>query len=139
MAGAPQSDMTIFPLVRDAQGGPSADGRSLLVEAATVDGDVVRFAVALSEIQHFVAFLLVTTGKICAAHGMTGAVGPDSGPTLPIPATSIAIGAPDGDEGYLEISVGRAELVFSLPLSAFDSLGRTMLTASAPTDDTRVI
>ena len=51
--------------------------------------------------------------------------------TLPIPATSIAVGAPNGSEGYLGISVGRAELVFSMPLSAFGPLGQSLMMASA--------
>jgi hypothetical protein len=51
---------------------------------------------------------------------------------LPIPATSIAIGEPNGDEGYLGISVGRAELIFSLPVSAFESLGHSFLMAGTP-------
>jgi hypothetical protein len=51
--------------------------------------------------------------------------------SLPIPATSIAIGEPNGDEGYLGISVGRAELVFSLPVSSFGPLGESLLMASA--------
>jgi hypothetical protein len=48
-----------------------------------------------------------------------------------VPATSIAVGEPAGNEGYLGIAVGRAELIFSMPLSAFEELGRTMLTISA--------
>jgi hypothetical protein len=49
----------------------------------------------------------------------------------PIPATSISVSEADGDQGYLGIDVGAAELVFSLPLSAFGPIARTMLTASA--------
>jgi hypothetical protein len=52
--------------------------------------------------------------------------------SLPIPATSIAIGEPNGDEGYLGISVGRAELVFSLPVSSFGPLGQSLLMAGTP-------
>jgi hypothetical protein len=38
------------------------------------------------------------------------------------------------DEGYLGISVGRAELVFSLPVSSFGPLGETLLMAgTSPT------
>ena len=48
-----------------------------------------------------------------------------------VPATSVAVGEPAGNEGYLGIAVGRAELIFSMPLSAFEELGRTLLTLSA--------
>ena len=48
--------------------------------------------------------------------------------------TSIAIGEPAGNEGYLGIAVGQAELIFAVPMSAFDPLGRTMLTISAQPD-----
>jgi hypothetical protein len=114
------------------QGGPSPDGRSLLIEAATVEGEMLRFAVALSDIQHFVAFLLVSAGKVTATQGLaTSALSPAGSMSLPIPVTAIDIGEPVGNEGYLGISVGQAELVFSVPMSAFDPLGRTMLTLSA--------
>ena len=114
------------------QGGASPDGGSLLVEAATVDGEILRFAVALTDIQHLVAFLLVSAGKVTATQGLA-ATSPDSAAvmSLPIPVTAIDVGEPVGNEGYLGISVGRAELVFSVPMSAFDPLGRTMLTLSA--------
>jgi hypothetical protein len=51
---------------------------------------------------------------------------------MPIPATSIAIGAPSGQEGYIGISVGRAELVFTLPLASFGPLGQTLMMAGTP-------
>ena len=51
---------------------------------------------------------------------------------MPIPATSIAIGAPSGQEGYIGISVGRAELVFALPLASFGPLGQTLMMAGMP-------
>ena len=59
---------------------------------------------------------------------------PAASMSLPIPVTAIEIGEPVGDEGYLGISVGQAELVFSVPMSAFDPLGRTILTLSAQSD-----
>ena len=55
-----QAGRTPFPLELQVQGGPSPDGRSLLVEAATVEGEMLRFAVALADIQHLVAFLLMS-------------------------------------------------------------------------------
>jgi len=121
----------LFPLVLQVQGGPSPDGRSLLVEAATVEGEMLRFAVALTDVQHFVAFLLVSAGKATAMQGLAAAPNPVAPMSLPIPVTAIDVGEPVGNEGYLGISVGRAELVFSVPMSAFDPLGRTMLTLSA--------
>ena len=48
------------------------------------------------------------------------------GPAISSPAPTL-----EGNEGYLGIAVGQAELVFSIPLSAFDELGRTLLTISA--------
>lgn len=99
------------------------DGKALLVEGATADGEPVRFALSLTDVQHFVAFLLISVGKLSVAQD-------DYGRTA-MPATSIAIGQPEGEEGYLGIAVGQAELVFSVPLSVFDELGRTLLTISA--------
>jgi hypothetical protein len=121
-----------FPLVHHAQGGPSPDGKSLLIEAATAEEGMLRFAIPLTDIQHFVAFLLVSVGKISAMQGLEASSPDIAAPgTLPIPVTSIAIGEPAGSEGYLGIAVGQAELIFAVPMSAFDPLGRTMLTVSA--------
>jgi hypothetical protein len=122
----------VFSIIHTLQGGPSEDGNALLVEAATFDDKLVRFAIPIDNVQHFIAFLLIWVGKISAAQdsqvktdGMEGAV------SLPIPATSISIGEPHGDEGYLGISVGRAELMFSVPASALVSVGQTLLLAGA--------
>jgi hypothetical protein len=125
-----QAGSALFPLVLQVQGGASPDGGSLLVEAATVEGEMLRFAVALTDVQHFVAFLLVSAGKMTATQGLAASPNP-AAMSLPIPVTAIDVGEPVGNEGYLGISVGWAELVFSVPMSAFDPLGRTMLTLSA--------
>jgi hypothetical protein len=95
-----------YPLVRHAQGGPAPDNNALLVEAATADGQPVRFALSLADVQHFVAFLLISVGKIGVMRGDQISDGP--------------IG-----------QCGEAEIVFSIPLSAFGELGRTLLTLSA--------
>src|SRR5262245_28451114 len=112
-----------YPLVRHAQGGPAPDNNALLVEAATADGEPVRFALSLADVQHFVAFLLISVGKIGVMRGDQISDGP-IGQCPPVPATSIAIGQPEGDEGYLGIAVGETEIFFSI-------FGRTLLTLSA--------
>lgn len=133
------SDVTEYPVIRDAQGGPSEDGYALLVEASTAEGVPVRFAVPLSEMHHFVSFLLVSVGKISAFQTLHRLPDPatTTGPCRPIPATSIAIGEPEHGEGYLGISVGRAELLFSMPISAFEPVGRSMLLAGVRPSDKR--
>jgi hypothetical protein len=121
-----------FPIIHALDGRPSDDGTALLVEATAFDGSVLRFAVPIDNVKHFIAFLLVWVGTISA--GQAGDDDPDAAPTqssLPIPATAIAIGEPNGAEGYIGISVGRAELVFSLPVSAFGPLGESLLMAGA--------
>jgi hypothetical protein len=121
-----------FPVVCGFEGGPSPDGSSLLVEATGFDGSVTRFAIPVENVKHVVAFLLAWAGTI----GDNQPYGDESDRVgagiLPIPATSIAIGEPSGGEGYIGISVGCAELVFSLPLSAFGPLGQTLLMAAEP-------
>jgi hypothetical protein len=119
-----------FPIVHSLEARPSDDGVHLLVEATAFDGTVLHFAIPVDNVKHFIAFLLVWVGQISAGQG-TGDeadAGMAAG-SLPIPATSIAIGEPNGDEGYLGISVGRAELVFSLPVSSFGPLGQTLMMA----------
>ena len=127
-----ESNLATYPLMRFAQGGPAPDGKALLVEGATADGEPVRFALSLIDVQHFVAFLLISVGRLSVAQDDQGPSADDTvGQSPPVPATSIAIGQPEGEEGYLGIAVGQAELVFSVPLSVFDELGRTLLTISA--------
>jgi len=121
-----------FTIVRSLEGGPSDDGAALLVEATGFDGSVVRFAIPLDNIQHVVAFLLIWAGTMSA-----GAPGIDPASkvaqnSLPIPATAVSVGEPQGKEGYLGISVGRAELIFSVPLSALGPLGQSLMLAGIP-------
>jgi hypothetical protein len=121
----------VFPLVRHVQSAPAPDGKAMLVEVATVDEGLVRFAIPLADVQHLVAFLLISAGRISALRGDQAPTSDEVGQSPPIPATSIAVGEPAGAEGYLGIAVGPAELVFSIPISAFDELGRTLLAISA--------
>jgi hypothetical protein len=44
----------------------------------------------------------------------------------------MAIGEADGEHAYIGISVGRAELVFSLPASSLGSVGQLLMTAGTP-------
>jgi len=103
----------------------------LLVEASTFDEKVLRFAIPIDNVQYFIAFLLIWVGKISAAQENRSETDDTEGVSLPIPATSISIGEPHGGEGYLGISVGRAELTFSVPASALLSVGKTLLLAGA--------
>jgi len=121
-----------LPVIHSLNAHPSDDDATLLVEATAFDGGIVRFAVPVDNVRHVIAFLLVWMATISAGKENSGepATGYDQS-ALPIPATSIAVGAPNGSEGYLGISVGRAELVFSLPVSAFGPLGESLLMASA--------
>jgi hypothetical protein len=108
-----ESNLATYPLMRFAQGGPAPDGKALLVEGATADGEPVRFALSLTDVQHFVAFLLISVGKLSVAQDDQAPSADDTvGQSPPVPATSIAIGQPEGEEGYLGIAVGQAELVF---------------------------
>ena len=123
-------DRPEFPTIHSLAAQPSDDGVQLLVRATAFDGNVLRFAIPVDNVKHFIAFLLVWVGQMSAGQGSSDEA--DAGMaagSLPIPATSIAIGQPDGDQGYLGISVGRAELVFSLPVSSFGALGQTLLMA----------
>jgi len=121
-----------FPVIHSLNAHPSDDDATLLVEATAFDGGIVRFAVPVDNVRHVIAFLLVWMATISAGKENSGepATGDDQS-ALPIPATSIAVGAPNGSEGYLGISVGRAELVFSLPVSAFGPLGQSLMMAGA--------
>lgn len=121
----------VFPLVQHIQSGPAPDGKALLVEIATANEGLVRFAIPLTDVQHLVAFLLISAGKVSAAQDVQISPSDEVGQSPPVPVTSIAVGEPSGDEGYLGIAVGPAELVFSIPISAFDELGRTFLALSA--------
>src|SRR5262245_59271842 len=125
------NESAVFPLVRDVQSAPSPDGKALLVEVGTADDKLVRFAIPFTDVQHFVAFLLISAGRISAAMDEQVPISDEVGQSPPVPVTSIAIGEAAGNEGYLGIAVGPAELVFSIPVSAFGELGRTLLAISA--------
>jgi hypothetical protein len=121
----------VFPVVHSLEGRPTDDGSALLVEATAFDGTVLRFAIPVDNVKHFIAFLLLWVGTMSQSdNGDSDAAHVGEG-SLPIPATSIAIGEPNGDEGYIGISVGRAELIFSMPVSAFGELGQSLLMAGA--------
>ena len=126
--------MSEFPVIWSFEGGPSADGQALLVKATGFDASVTTFAIPVDNVKHFIAFLLAWVGTLSAANGATPMDADDPGEVqvMPIPATSIAIGAPSGEEGYIGISVGRAELVFALPLASFGPLGQTLMMAGTP-------
>jgi len=122
-----------FPVIYSFEGGPSADGQMLLVRATGFDASVTSFAIPVDNVKHFVAFLLAWVGTLGEVNGETPADAAGETRIIPIPATSIAIGAPSEDEGYIGISVGRAELVFALPLASFGPIGQTLMMAGTPT------
>jgi len=126
----------VFPIIYSLDGHPSPDGAAMLVEATAFDGTVVRFAIPVNNVKHFIAFLLMWVRTISAGLADSGDVAGETEDSLPIPVTSIAVGEPQGEEGYLGISVGRADLVFSLPLSAFGPLGQSLLLAGKPSNVT---
>ena len=124
--------MSEFPVIYSFEGGPSADGQALLVKGTGFDASVTTFAIPVDNVKHFIAFLLAWVGTLSAAGAADDTGTPGEAQVMPIPATSIAIGAPSGQEGYIGISVGRAELVFAFPLASFGPLGQTLLTAGTP-------
>jgi hypothetical protein len=127
----------IFPVIYSFEGQPSDDSSMFLVEATAFDGSVVRFAIPLDNIQHFVAFLLVWS-RATSSGGPSGdqVERSDNERLIPIPATSIAIGQPQGKEAFLGIAVGRAELLFSLPASSLRPVGQTLMLAAEPLNAT---
>jgi hypothetical protein len=112
----------VFPVVHSLEGRPTDDGTALLVEATAFDGSVLRFAIPVDNVKHFIAFLLLWVGTISAGQAGNGDsdaahVGEGS---LPIPATSIAIGEPNGNEGRASGFLRRPrQLIFPVPVSAF--------------------
>jgi hypothetical protein len=120
------------PVIYSFEGGPSADGRTLLITVTGFDASVTSFAIPVDNVKHFIAFLLAWVGTIGAGEALPDGDAAGDAQVMPIPATSIAIGAPSGAEGYIGISVGRAELVFAVPLASFGPLGQTLLMAGTP-------
>jgi hypothetical protein len=120
----------VFPVIYSFEGHPSEDGSFFLIEGTGFDQSAVRFAIPLDNIQHFIAFLLIWVGTMSVSHdGDADANKSESNGRIPIPATSIAIGHPNGNEAYIGISVGRAELIFSLPASALAPIGQSLMLA----------
>jgi hypothetical protein len=72
----------VFPIVHSLEARPSDDGVTLLVEATAFDGSVLRFAIPVDNVKHFIAFLLVWVGQISAGQAGgddTGAAGMTAG------------------------------------------------------------
>jgi len=125
----------VFPIVHSLEGRPTDDGSALLVEATAFDGSVLRFAIPVDNVKHFIAFLLLWVGTMSAgqsADGDSDAAHVGEG-SLPIPATSIAIGEPNGNEGYIGISVGRAELIFFSVMRMYTSSSSATIRAGSVT------
>src|ERR1700756_3174261 len=91
-----------FPIAYSLDGAPSAEGTALRVAATALDGS---FAIPIDSVKHFIAFLLVWIGTISATRENGDDAEVAGGSTLPVPATSIAIGEPSGEEGYIGIAV----------------------------------
>ena len=133
---APGTDEDV-PVICGFDGEPLEDCKTLIIRATMAGGSVVPFAIPVDDVKHFIAFLLAWAGSIGAGSPATDAGDDMVGAGItPIPADSIAIGQPSGQEGYIGISVGRAELVFAVPLASFGPLGRTLLMAGMPTNGT---
>jgi hypothetical protein len=126
-----EQDKRIFPIVYSFEGHPSDDSSTFLVEGICFDGSTVRFAIPVDNIQHFIAFLLIWVRTLSDAVDKNPD-NPGSQGRLPIPATSFAIGQPDGNEAYIAIAVGRAELIFSVPASSLGSIGQSLMIAGTP-------
>jgi hypothetical protein len=130
-----KQDTRVFPVIYSFEGHPSDDGSFFLMEGTAFDGTVVRLGIPLDNIQHLIAFLLNWVGTISSAHPNDAPAGASEGhDCIPIPATSIGIGHATGDQAYIGISVGRAELVFSLPASALTSVGQSLMLAGTPSN-----
>ena len=127
-----EHDQHSFPVVYSFDGNPSQDGATLAVEATCFDKSVVRFAIPVDNIQHLIAFLLIWVNMISPDNFDDDQSESRQRNLIPIPARSIAIGETAGDRAYIAISVGRAELVFSLPVSSLGSVGQLLLLAGTP-------
>lgn len=128
-----------FPLICSFEGAPSSDGLSFLVEGTSFSGEIVRFSIPLSNIQHFVAFLLLWVRNLSPDGSLDSENDAAAGSRLPIPATSITIGCPENGEAYIGISVGRAELVFSLPVSSLETVGQSLILAGVAPSNTKPV
>jgi hypothetical protein len=128
-----EQDKRVFPVVYSFEGRPSDDNSTFLVEGTGFDGSPVRFAIPVDNIQHFIAFLLVWVRTLSDAVDKQPE-GSEFDGRIPIPATSIAVGHPNGNEAYIGISVGRAELVFSLPAASLGSIGQSFMIAGTPSN-----
>jgi hypothetical protein len=126
----PATEAGAYPLVRKARSGPSEDGNALLVDGATAEDAVVRFAVGLDEVQHFVAILLVEASRMSALQDEAPQV---TNASRPIPATSVSFKV-EGTEAHVGIGIGTVELVYAIPTVALEAIGRALMTASATPD-----
>jgi hypothetical protein len=130
-----KQDTRVFPVIYSFEGHPSDDGSFFLIEGTAFDGTVVRLGIPVDNIQHFIAFLLNWVGTISSEHPSGAPAGESEGnDCIPIPASSIGIGHAKGGQAYIGITVGRAELVFSVPATVLTSVGQSLMLAGAPSN-----
>jgi hypothetical protein len=122
-----------YPVLSHANARLSEDGQALLVEAPTFSDETVRFALTLPDVRNLIGFLLTALAGISRDNPQLAAVMRQHGePAAPIAISSFCVSDTAlGSEAMVVIGVGPTELAFSLPLTAFDPIGRAMLTASA--------
>jgi hypothetical protein len=114
-----------FPIVATAQGAVSEDGRAVLIRIETVEYGMVGFALKLRDVHDFVTFLL---RLVPPADGSDSA---EERAYQPIPISGISAGELEDGNGCLGVTIGGRDLVFEMPLSAINEIGRTLMTASA--------
>lgn len=122
-----------YPLLSGAQAHPSEDGRALLIEGATFDKEVLRFALALPDVRNLIGFLLSSLDKMGRqSPDIADAIRQRESAAVPVPISSFSIADTDGGEDALVfVGIGPTELVFSMPATAVDPIGRALLTTSA--------
>ena len=122
-----------YPLLGEARAQLSDDGQALLIDGTAFDDTVVRFAVGLSDVRNLVAFLVTTLAKLDRQNPAVAALMQRHAmPAEPVSISSFSVSEGAGaDDALMVVGVGPIELVFSLPSTAFDPIGRALLTASA--------
>jgi hypothetical protein len=121
--------LEIVPNLINLGGGPSTDGKSIVLVFTLTDGTISKFAIPLVDIQLVIGHMLTLVKEAserCSEEDLQAVSRPHA--TINIPITSVALG-PGHDDKHevLVIRVGHINNYYELPTSILVALARKLI------------
>lgn len=119
------------PFVTDVSGEIAPNGNAIGLRIQRSEQDPVDLCLRIEDVQHLISMMLVLS---CEAKRVQPPSALDALPSaiLPVPLTAINVGQDEAQQTFLMLEVGATALTFTMPSSALEELGRTLMALSAP-------